>query len=105
MPDASGAGEPGRELVPLPKPEDPEVLEPDPGPGLVDLVTRSAKVGLDAVGLAAGDVMNASVRFARAVGVAADAGVVVSVAALTPGSLPRTGLRPGRSASWRWTRR
>ena len=65
MADAVDTGEPGRELVPLPRPDEPAV--PAPAPGLVDLVTRSAKVGIDAVGLAAGDVMNVSVRIARAV--------------------------------------
>jgi hypothetical protein len=55
--------EPGRDLVPIPKPEPP----PAPAPGVVDLVTRSARVGLDAAGLAAGEVAGASVRFARAV--------------------------------------
>lgn len=66
-PEPGAEPEPGRELVPLPKPDDSAVPEPAPTPGLIDLVTRSAKVGIDAVGLAAGDVMNASVRIARAV--------------------------------------
>lgn len=65
MSDAGETDEPGRALVPLPQPDATAV--PEPAPGLVDLVTRSAKVGIDAVRLAAGDVMNASVRFARAV--------------------------------------
>jgi hypothetical protein len=57
--------EPGRDLVPVDKPPD----EPKPGavPGVVDLVARSARVGIDTVGLVAGEVASASVRIARAV--------------------------------------
>lgn len=50
--------EPGRALVPVPK---------APAPGVVDLVTRGARVGIDAAGLLATEVLDASVKAARAV--------------------------------------
>lgn len=54
--------EPGRDLVPVPAaPPTP------PGPGVVDLVARSARVGIDAAGLLATEVADATVRVARAV--------------------------------------
>lgn len=56
----SGPGS-GRDLVPVTTP----VADPDPG--VVDLVTRGARVGLDAAGLLAAEVADATVRIARAV--------------------------------------
>lgn len=53
--------EPGRDLVPVPP------AAPVPGPGVLDLVTRSARVGVDAAGLLATEVADATVRVARAV--------------------------------------
>lgn len=52
--------EPGRALVPVPK-------APAPAPGVVDLVARGARVGVDAAGLLATEVLDASVKAARAV--------------------------------------
>lgn len=57
---------PGRDLVPVsPPPARPEVVPP--GPGVVDLVTRGAKVGVDAAGLLATEVADATVRILRGV--------------------------------------
>jgi len=60
-PAAEPIPEPGRDLVPVPPPT------PVAGPGVFDLVTRSAKVGFDAAGLLATEVADATVRVARAV--------------------------------------
>jgi hypothetical protein len=57
-------GPPGRDLVPIDKADEPE---PEASPGVIDLVTRSAKLGVDVVGLVAGEVASASARFARSV--------------------------------------
>jgi hypothetical protein len=51
--------EPGTELVPVAKPE--------PGPGVLDLVLRSARLGVDAATLMAGEVADFSLRVVRSV--------------------------------------
>jgi hypothetical protein len=51
------------EIVPLPTA--PEPVPEEPPPGVVDLVTRSAKLGVDVVGLLAGELASASARLAR----------------------------------------
>jgi hypothetical protein len=47
----------------------PDVVDdpPEPSPGVVDLVTRSARLGVDVVGLVAGELASASARLARSV--------------------------------------
>jgi hypothetical protein len=55
-------------VVPLPSAPEPvpgAVDEPEPSPGVVDLVARSAKLGVDVVGLVAGELASASARLAR----------------------------------------
>jgi hypothetical protein len=51
------------EIVPLPSA--PEPVPEEPPPGVMDLVTRSAKLGVDVVGLVAGELASASARLAR----------------------------------------
>jgi hypothetical protein len=53
------------EIVPLPSA--PEPVPEEPPPGVVDLVARSARLGVDVVGLVAGELASASARFARSV--------------------------------------
>jgi hypothetical protein len=53
------------EIVALPSA--PEPVPEAPPPGVMDLVTRSARLGVDVVGLVAGEVASASARFARSV--------------------------------------
>lgn len=55
---------PGRDLVPVVPPPETSPAAP---PGVFDLVTRSARVGIDAAGLIATEVADATVRVARAV--------------------------------------
>ena len=55
-------------VIPLPSAPEPvpgEADEPEPPPGVIDLVTRSARLGVDVVGLVAGELASASTRFAR----------------------------------------
>jgi hypothetical protein len=58
----SDANEP--EIV-VPLPTAPEPVPEEPPPGVVDLVTRSARLGVDVVGLVAGELASASARLAR----------------------------------------
>jgi hypothetical protein len=51
------------EIVPLPSA--PEPVPEDPPPGVLDLVARSARLGVDVVGLVAGELASASTRLAR----------------------------------------
>ncbi len=51
------------EIVPLPSA--PEPVPEEPPPGVVDLVTRGARLGVDVVGLVAGELASASARLAR----------------------------------------
>jgi hypothetical protein len=51
------------EIVPLPSA--PEPVPEEPPPGVVDLVARSARLGVDVVGLVAGELASASARLAR----------------------------------------
>ena len=51
------------EIVPLPSA--PEPVPEEPPPGVMDLVARSARLGVDVVGLVAGELASASARFAR----------------------------------------
>jgi len=53
------------EIVALPSA--PEPVPEEPPPGVMDLVARSARLGVDVVGLVAGEVASASARFARSV--------------------------------------
>jgi hypothetical protein len=53
------------EIVPLPTA--PEPVPEEPPPGVVDLVARSARLGVDVVGLVAGELASASARLARSV--------------------------------------
>ena len=46
-------------------PSAPEPVPEEPPPGVVDLVTRSARLGVDVVGLVAGELASASARLAR----------------------------------------
>jgi hypothetical protein len=55
--------EPTPEIVPLPTA--PEPVPEEPPPGVVDLVTRGARLGVDVVGLVAGELASASARLAR----------------------------------------
>jgi hypothetical protein len=52
------------EIVPLPSAPEPVPEEP---PGVMDLVARGARLGVDVVGLVAGEIASASTRFARSV--------------------------------------
>ena len=55
-------------VVPLPSAPEPvpgAAEEPEPPPGVFDLVTRSARLGVDVVGLVAGEIVSASARLAR----------------------------------------
>lgn len=63
VPPEIGASTPGQELVPV-APTPPPTT---PGPGVVDLVTRGARLGIDAASLLATEVADATVRAARAV--------------------------------------
>lgn len=63
VPPDLGAAPPGRDLVPVP----PPAPAPPDGPGVLDLVTRSARLGIDAASLLATEVADATVRAARAV--------------------------------------
>jgi hypothetical protein len=56
-------------VVPLPSAPEPvpDVDDAEPPPGVVDLVARSARLGVDVVGLVAGELASASTRFARSV--------------------------------------
>jgi len=49
----------------VPLPSAPEPVPEEPPPGVVDLVTRSARLGVDVVGLLAGELASASARLAR----------------------------------------
>jgi hypothetical protein len=61
----AGRGPEGASAADAPTPAvRPEVV-PDPLPGVVDLVLRSARVGVDATVMAAGEVADFSVRVAR----------------------------------------
>jgi hypothetical protein len=51
------------EIVPLPSA--PEPVPEEPPPGVVDLLARSARLGVDVVGLVAGELASASTRLAR----------------------------------------
>jgi hypothetical protein len=51
------------EIVPLPSA--PEPVPEEPAPGVLDLVARSARLGMDVVGLVAGELASASTRLAR----------------------------------------
>ena len=56
------------EIVPMPTAPEPvsdAVDEQEPPPGVVDLVTRGARLGVDVVGLVAGELASASARLAR----------------------------------------
>ena len=56
------------EIVPIPTAPEPvsdAVDEQEPPPGVVDLVTRGARLGVDVVGLVAGELASASARLAR----------------------------------------
>jgi hypothetical protein len=53
-------------VVPLPSAPEPVPDGTDePPPGVMDLVARSARLGVDVVGLVAGEIASASARFAR----------------------------------------
>jgi hypothetical protein len=54
---------PGHDLVPVTPPPPPA----EPGPGVMDLVTRTARVGMDAASLLVTEVAEATVKAARAV--------------------------------------
>jgi hypothetical protein len=57
-------------VVPLPSAPEPVPGGedgPEPPPGVMDLVARSARLGVDVVGLVAGELASASTRFARSV--------------------------------------
>ena len=58
----SDANEP--EIV-VPLPSAPEPVPEEPPPGVVDLVTRSARLGVDVFSLLAGELASASARLAR----------------------------------------
>lgn len=60
-PEIGAPDPPGRDLVPVPP------RGPEPAPGVLDVVARSARVGLDAASLLATEVADATVRVARAV--------------------------------------
>jgi hypothetical protein len=62
MTDMTGANEP--EIV-VPLPSAPEPVPEEPPPGVVDLVARTARLGIDVVGLVAGELASASARLAR----------------------------------------
>ena len=62
-PGGIGGDEP-EVVVPLPSAPEPVPEEP---PGVVDLVTRSARLGVDVVGLVAGELASASTPVARSV--------------------------------------
>lgn len=64
VPPEIGGSAPSQDLVPVPPPAAPPL---PPGPGVLDLVTRSARVGIDAASLLATEVADATVRVARAV--------------------------------------
>jgi hypothetical protein len=49
----------------VPLPSAPEPVPEEPPPGVVDLVARSARLGVDVVGLVAGELASASARLAR----------------------------------------
>ena len=59
----SRKGEEPEIVVPLPTA--PEPVPEEPPPGVVDLVARSARLGIDVVGLVAGELASASARLAR----------------------------------------
>jgi hypothetical protein len=61
----SRKGEEPEIVVPLPSA--PEPVPEEPAPGVVDLVARSARLGIDVVGLVAGELASASARLARSV--------------------------------------
>jgi len=52
-------------VVPLPSAPEPVPEEVEAPPGVVDLVARSARLGVDVVGLVAGELASASARLAR----------------------------------------
>ncbi len=70
-PDPGVAPDPGSPHPPPPAPPIPvapaPVVVPPAGPGVLDLVARGARVGVDAAGLLAAEVADATVRIARAV--------------------------------------
>jgi hypothetical protein len=63
----SGRGPEGDEPEVVPMPSAPEPVPEEPPPGVVDLVTRGARLGVDVVGLVAGELASASARLARSV--------------------------------------
>jgi len=54
-----------RPEIVVPMSSAPEPVPEEPPPGVVDLVTRSARLGIDVVGLVAGELASASARLAR----------------------------------------
>lgn len=59
--------DPSEPEIVVPLPTAPEPLPEEPPPGVVDLVARSARLGVDVVGLVAGELASASARLARSV--------------------------------------
>ena len=59
----AGKGDEPEIVVPLPSA--PEPVPEEPPPGVVDLVARSARLGVDVVSLVAGELASASARLAR----------------------------------------
>jgi len=60
------SGRPGDEPeIVVPMPSAPEPVPEEPSPGVVDLVARGARLGVDLAGLVAGEIASASARLAR----------------------------------------